>query len=139
MKGRKKLTNEEFINRAKSILGDNYSFEHTKYFDNKTNVIITCKEHGDFLRKPKDLLYYEEGCPYCKNTKISKTKSFTKQQFIKKAESKFGLLYNYALVNYINNHTKINIICKKHGIFSILPYYFLRIGCPFCRKEKSQS
>src|SRR5574344_1874430 len=135
--GRKKLTNEEFIHIAESILGEGCTFEHTKYIDSKTNVIITCKKHGDFLRRPNDLISKEEGCPYCRGDKIKKSKAFTKQEFIKRAEKKYGKKYDYTYVNYINNKTNIVVICKEHGIFEINPENFLRgAECPECRKKK---
>lgn len=46
-------------------------------------------------------------------------------------------LYDYSLVNYINNTTKVNIICRKHGIFSQTPHHHKRGGgCPKCTKGK---
>lgn len=35
-----KLTNEEFINRAKSIHGDKYDYSNTQYINSRTKVII---------------------------------------------------------------------------------------------------
>ena len=135
--GRKKLTQEDFINRIKSILGENYSFGRTVYHDSHTKVVITCKKHGDFLIRPCDILSKDEGCPECAKEKISITKKDTKQKFIHKAEKKYGTEYLYDLVEYSNSRTPVYIICKKHGKFSVLPYYFL-LGhsCPECSTQK---
>lgn len=49
-------------------------------------------------------------------------------------------LYDYSLVNYINNTTKVNIICRKHGIFSQTPHHHKRGGgCPKCTKGKKSA
>ena len=37
------------------------------------------------------------------------------------AADKFGELYDYSLVEYINNKTKVKIICKEHGVFEQRP------------------
>ena len=39
------------------------------------------------------------------------------QIFITKAKAIHGDLYDYSLVDYINNKTKVKIICSKHGVF----------------------
>ena len=40
-------------------------------------------------------------------------------------------------VNYINNHTKVDIICSKHGSFSQTPNVHLtNHGCPRCKSSK---
>lgn len=38
-------------------------------------------------------------------------------KFIEKAIKRHGGNYDYSLVNYINSRTKVQIICKIHGIF----------------------
>ena len=49
-------------------------------------------------------------------------------RFIKK----HGYKYDYSLVKYKNNHTKIEIICKEHGVFTQIPNSHLNNGCPKC-------
>lgn len=41
--------------------------------------------------------------------------------FIEKAILKHGDRFDYSQVNYINNYTKVDIICRTHGIFSQKP------------------
>lgn len=43
----------------------------------------------------------------------------------------------YSLVEYINNHTLVKIICKKHGLFHPTLYNHLYgSGCPHCKQSK---
>jgi hypothetical protein len=57
-------------------------------------------------------------------------------KFIKNANYIHNNKYNYDLVNYINAHTKINIICNKHGIFQQMPYkHLIGRGCRKCSDE----
>lgn len=47
--------------------------------------------------------------------------------------------YDYSLVNYINNITKVKIICPKHGVFEQLPLDHKKgIGCPQCSESKGE-
>jgi hypothetical protein len=42
-------------------------------------------------------------------------------EFVVKAQSIHGDWYDYHLVQYINSHTKIKIICPLHGLFEQIP------------------
>ena len=41
----------------------------------------------------------------------------TTEQFIKESKTIHGDKYDYSKVEYVNNRTKVCIICKKHGEF----------------------
>lgn len=59
----------------------------------------------------------------------------TKEDFINEAISIYGDKYGYNLVNYVNNHTPVDIWCNKCvKSFSRNPISFLgkRLGCPHC-------
>jgi len=45
----------------------------------------------------------------------------TTEQFIKEVIAVRGNRYDYSLVEYINGHAKIKIICKEHGVFKQTP------------------
>ena len=47
--------------------------------------------------------------------------------------------YNYDDVIYINNLTKVDILCKQHGIFKQTPKsHLIPQGCPKCYKSTSE-
>ena len=53
--------------------------------------------------------------------------------FIKKYRKIHGDKYDYSKVDYINNHTKVCIICPEHGEFWQVPNNHLNgYGCPKC-------
>ena len=61
-------------------------------------------------------------------------KKLTKEEFVKRAEIIHENKYDYSKVNYINNSTKVCIICPEHGEFWQTPDAHLRgQGCPVCR------
>lgn len=60
-------------------------------------------------------------------------KALTTKEFIEKAKQIHGDTYNYNEVNYVNAHTKIQIICRDHGSFRTQPRKHLEgSGCPVC-------
>ena len=58
----------------------------------------------------------------------------TTYQFIQQSIKINGDIYDYSLVDYINNKTHVDIICKIHGIFSQRPDNHLnqKQQCPKC-------
>ena len=136
-------TTEQFIEESKKIWKNTYTYKFTHYQNNNTKVIITCPDHGNFFARPSDFIR-GHGCPKCANekTKIfnSTTKKDSLQNFIEKAKKVHGDEYDYSKVNYINNDTKIKIICPIHGIFEQTPTNHLKgHGCPFCKKSKGEN
>lgn len=136
----KKLTQQQFLDKVKKNIGDeyeNYSFKETIYINQRTKVKVNCKLHGDFFIMAGHLMNQKNtGCPECHN----KTKRKNTEQFIKKAQEVHGdENYDYSQTKYINNKTKVKIICSVHGIFETTPRDFLlnKSRCPECGKENS--
>lgn len=134
----KRLNKEEFIKRAKLIHGDRYDYSKVNYINNSTKIILfdnVLKEY--FTITPASIL---NGCGNKNNVKniLSQKFSMGKNTFIEKAMKKHGDRYDYSKVNYINNRTKVCIICPEHGEFQQTPDKHLRgQGCPkCCRKNK---
>ena len=54
-------------------------------------------------------------------------------EFIEKARKIHGNKFDYSKVEYINNHTKICIICPVHDVFFQTPNSHLQgAQCPLC-------
>ena len=124
----KKLTTEEFIKKSKAIHGDKYDYSKVEYINNHTKVCIICPEHGEFWQTPHNHLN-GQNCPLCINNNLKKTKS----DFINESNKLHNNKYDYSKVEYINNHTKICIICPEHGEFWQMPKRHLSgDGCPKC-------
>lgn len=66
--GKQKHTTETWINKVKDLYNKKYTFEHVNYVNNKTKVLVTCPEHGDFDVWPNNFAKEQSGCPMCKNT-----------------------------------------------------------------------
>lgn len=129
---KRKMTLNEFIEKAKEVHGDYYNYSKIEYINNTTKVQIICPIHGSFWQTPKNHLK-GNGCPKCSN-QIRKSKlSLTIKEFVQKAKEVHDDHYDYSEVEYINAHQKIKIICPKHGSFWQKPNDHLKgCGCPFC-------
>lgn len=127
IKNRKKL--EDFIKKAKEIHGNRYDYSKVDYINCKTKVNIICSEHGEFFQTPNSHLF-GRGCPGC-----SGTKKLIIEEFIEKARLVHGDRYDYSKVEYVNNGTKVCIICSEHGEFKQTPNSHLNgCGCKKCSK-----
>ena len=64
----------------------------------------------------------------------------TREEFIAKAREVHGDKYDYSKVEYVNNRTKVCIICPEDGEFFQLPGQHLKgHGCIKCgRREAKQ-
>ena len=66
-----------------------------------------------------------------------KGKRLTREQFIGKSQKVHGNKYDYSKVEYINNRTKVCIICPIHGEFWQTPAMHLQgQGCSKCKGNK---
>ena len=79
------------------------------------------------------------GCPQCSSLENGKKQTFTNIEFIEKAKEIHGNKYDYSLADYKNAHSKVSIICKKHGIFEQIAYRHLDgSGCPSCSMSNGE-
>lgn len=62
----------------------------------------------------------------------------TTEEFIQKAKAVHGDKYDYSKVEYVDNKSKIIIICSEHGEFSQRPNdHLMGAGCPLCGRARS--
>jgi hypothetical protein len=149
----KKLTIEEFIQKAVQKHGKKYDYSLVILINCQTKVKIICPVHGIFEQTPVMHLR-GQGCPKCslfKQKEFHKhpelhlkdckclhcTKLLTTEIFIKKATQKHCNKYNYSKVVYKGTHKKVCIICPTHGEFWQQPNNHLNgSGCPKCQYKK---
>lgn len=123
----------EFISKANIIHNKKYDYSKVNYINSKTKVTITCPIHGEFLQSPSIHLS-GSGCPKC-----SGKLKYTKDEWIEKANKKHNFKYDYSNVEYINNKTKVNVICPIHGPFFQTPNDHLDgCGCPKCKIDNQR-
>ena len=139
----KKKTYEEVLNDFIKVHGDEYDysllkdfFEHHLYHDTKTKLPIICKKHGLFEQDYSKHYTRGHGCPKCAKSGVK----YTIKEYKEKIEGIFGGDIVVLSDEYVNAHTPLKFLCKKHGEFETKPYYLLQgHTCPECGKEISLS
>jgi len=128
--GHRMYTSEEFINKAKEVHGDTYDYSKSEYVNLRTKLVIICKKQGHVPFTQSPIIHLQgSGCLKCSYG------TYTTEQFITKAKEVHGDTFDYSKSNYVNNHTKLVIICKKqgHNEFMQSPNNHLAgTGCPKC-------
>jgi very-short-patch-repair endonuclease len=135
----KKLTTEQFIERARKIHGDKYIYTKTDldHRDEKGRVCITCPIHGEFWQTPYDHTN-GKGCKFCHFDKLHELMSKDTETFVSEAIEVHGTKYDYSITDlkHRDENGKVRIICPIHGEFKINPTNHLQgQGCNKCRNE----
>ena len=124
-----KLTQEEFLLKAKAKHLDKYDYSLVEYNTGKHKIIIICPEHGVFEQNASKHLC-GDGCSSCSGNKKLNTK-----EFILRANKIHEDRYDYSMVEYNGFENKVKIICKIHGVFEQTPNKHIgktHRGCPKC-------
>lgn len=120
----RKKTHKEFIEEVKIIHPDLKILDEYIGRDNK--ILVQDKLGIKYLTKPDYLILGKHPC-------ISSALD-VENAFKIKSENVHGIgVYDYSLVEYKGNKTKVKIICQKHGEFMQSPNSHMRHrGCPKC-------
>ena len=124
------------MEKARKVHGDKYDYSKVEYINAHTKVCIICPIHGEFWQAPYLHINEKNGCPKCFAEISSLNKRLSIEDFVKKSKEIHGNKYDYSKVNYINNRTKVCIICPKHGEFWQTPaHHLFNQGCPKCAES----
>jgi hypothetical protein len=133
----RRLTHDEFLQKASNIHGDTYDYSEAKYERTDIPITIICIDHGKFTQTPNAHLC-GHGCDKCRRKENSDKKRKTREEFLKEAIAKHGLKFDYSEVVYINTHTHIIIKCPDHGVFTQSPIDHISsmFGCKKCADKE---
>ena len=104
----KRLTKDEFLSGCIDIHGDRYDYSLVEYNGVRSNIVIICKDHGEFLKNAKSHKD-GQGCPKC-----SGDFGLTSKEFINKYGRSY---YDYSLLEKdfkIKSITRL--INKENGL-----------------------
>ena len=129
-----KSNKDDFIKKSKKIHGDKYNYDMVDYINCETKIKIICPDHGVFEQRPTRH-FNGDGCSECSGNFSSV------ENFIKISNKIHNNKYDYSLINYRNNKTKVKIICPNHGIFEQRPDNHIgnTQGCPKCGTELTKN
>lgn len=108
--------------------GFKYDYSLVNYTGAHVKIDILCKEHGVFKQTPNS---HARGtnCPLC----AKQDSKDTLESFLQKLPELIKNKYDFSKVTYIDSITKVEVICKEHGVFNTIPRSLLRgHGCKKC-------
>lgn len=128
----KRVSTKDWIDRAKSVHGDEYDYSNSHYINANTRVTVICRKHGAWQCHPQTHVK-GVGCPVCSG-RVTNT-----DQFIQKAREIYGERYDYSKSVYRKSIEKLTITCPIHGDFLQSPNSHLsNHGCPKCAISDAQ-
>ena len=126
------MTTDVFKEFGTKIHNDKYIYtDKTIYISNKKKIIVTCKEHGEFLIFPNRHLI-GQGCEQCNDYgKIS-------EEFLLKCYEIYGEnTYDFSKSRYGGSNVKIEVFCNicQKNFSKIPPRIISGHGCLACSKK----
>lgn len=132
------LNTKNIVSKCIKSHGNKYDYSLVDYKNSKTKIKIKCNTcYNIFEQLPYNHYGSKRGCPKCYNEKSRKIQQLTSQEFIDKSKNIHKDLYDYSLIEYINNRKKVKIKCNKClTIFEQRPmHHMIGNGCPKCWHE----
>lgn len=130
----KNRSNDDIIQQFRKIHGEKYDYSKVDFVNNKTDVIIICPIHKEFLLDPGHHLA-GVGCRKCSG------RGLTNSEWIERAK-KVHPNSNYDYSNFVFSKAieKTTVICPKHGPFYVRPNDHINsgIGCAKCKESKGE-
>ena len=132
----RRKTTEEACKEIRAKFGDKYDLSKVEYINNKTNITIICKKHGEFQKR---LLWFLQGsdCPGCFNERRSLKLRKSTEEFITDLKNKwYHENIEYHHIQYIEVFSNITLKCKVHGTITKKAVIIMQNGiCPCARKD----
>ncbi|MCA9748207.1 MAG: hypothetical protein KC414_03825 [Romboutsia sp.] len=142
--GRENIRSEDYfknlIKRFNKVHSKKYTYKNLKSIQNVTDSLqVVCEKHGEFNVRVSNHLR-GDNCPKCSLNNKPQNNIKSKESLLKEFKNIHNETYEYNLKNYKGVHSKIDIICKKHGEFKQTVNHHLQgCGCPKCSHFKGSS
>lgn len=134
----KRLTSQQFIDKAKFIHGERYDYSLTEYVTAKQKLKIICSIHDIQEMLPHHHIK-GYGCSKCGKEQINKSngRQLTQQQFIDKVSGIQGLSFEKTI--YTTKRSKVIVTCNIHDDYETTAEVLLKgCGCPKCKSSRGE-
>lgn len=134
----KRLPKETVIERFKGVHGDLYDYSKVDYKSMHSKVCIIDPIYGEFWQEP--IVHLKGcGCPRRSVAEQHEKQKIGKEKFIERVKL-IHPDYDFSNVVYVNNRTKVKVVCPLHGEFHATPDNLLNgKGCPHCGHRISKA
>lgn len=106
---------EAFVEKARKIHGNKYTYVEESYVKSTKNCTIICPKHGEFYKRPDSHLHYKQGCPVCSSSSFKEhLRWFTTdvEEFIKDKPFTYK-----PEQDFVFKKTRLKFDCPYHGEF----------------------
>ena len=122
---------EDFLRKCRDRHGDKYDYSLVEYTGSQNKVKIIFE--GKVYEQKAGAHIHSSGM--IERVILKKTT----KQFIKEANVIHNFRYDYSKVKYMNNQTKVKIVCLIHGDFEqVSSSHLSGAGCPHCSESKGE-
>ena len=122
---------EDFLRKCHDRHGDKYDYSLVEYTGSQNKVKIIFD--GKVYEQKAGAHIHSSGM--IERVILKKTT----RQFIKEANVIHNFRYDYSKVEYMNNQSKVIIVCKIHGDFEqVSSSHLSGAGCPHCFESKGE-
>jgi hypothetical protein len=119
-----KSTQEQFIQKARTIHGDKYSYSQVNYINNRTKIKIACPKHGEFEQTPDSHINGKNACPRCNDSKGELELELIFKKYNIEAKSQYRIPEVADILKYDFYLPKYNLLIEFHGIqhYEYIPF-----------------
>lgn len=130
-----RLTNDQFLERARSVHGDTYDLSLVNYRTSTDKIKVVCRTHGVFTPVAGNFISKKTGCPKCRNDATSRRSRLSFQEYVERSTKVHSGKFTYKELVYENNNAHLIVVCPTHGEFKQLAQSHLKgVGCVKCSK-----
>ena len=128
---------KRFIDTGTALYETQFTYDKVEFKKGKVHVTITCKDHGDMTLDYRTHTRPDSkgGCNKCALEITGKEQTKSIVDYIAEANLIHRNKYDYSKAVYINNKTKLEIVCPLHGSFLQRADRHIstsKSGCPSC-------
>lgn len=129
---------EEVLKSFREIHKDEYRYTPESYTLLETPMEMFCSKHGRFEQTPKSHRK-GSGCPECGRERISELRTLSWEEVLTSFREVHRDEYEYNEHTYTKTQEKMEMICKKHGVFLQTPMTHKQgKGCPVCNSSTGE-
>jgi hypothetical protein len=129
---------EEVLKSFRETHKNEYEYTPETYTLLDNPMEMFCKKHGRFEQTPK-IHRKGSGCPECGNERTGESQILSWEEVLKSFREVHRDEYDYNEDTYTKTLEKMEIICRKHGVFLQTPMTHKQgKGCPVCSSSTGE-